>query len=297
MQKTIILITMVLFGAIPTFLWADSPEEKVAPIRPGWKLVFEDTFDGVTKLDSEKWFDTYRSERLEYQELLKNPNWKSNQKFSQAHYVIEDGILKIRLDRDLPKRKDILSTTVSSIQTSRWTYNPHDKTFGTNDKFTAKYGWFEIRCRMPKGNGLHSAFWLLQKEADKQEIKLDGKRGKVGDGVVEIDIFEMLGSKVDERINYFNVHFTENGHYKYHFDFDCSQEFHTWALNWEEGRLTWYLDGKEICVYEGETPKNEMLILLGLYQNCGWTGPMDPEMPYPRDFEIDYIRVWQKETN
>ena len=104
----------------------------------------------------------------------------------------------------------------------------------------------------------------------------------------------MLGRKVDARINDFNVHFTKNGHHEHRFDFDCSKEFHTWGLNWEEGKLTWYLDGKEIYTYEGPTPQSEMLILLGLYHNCGWTGPLDPNLPYPRDFEIDWIRVWKK---
>lgn len=290
--KAVFLTTIVFFSTLGCFVFADSPEEKQAPDRPGWTLVFEDTFDGAAVLNPEKWIDAYRPGRAEYAAKAhgKTPSFDGR----KANYVIEDGILKIRLDRDLPKRKDVLSPAVSSIQTSRWTYDADTKEFGTYDTFTTKYGWFEIRCRMPKGSGLHSAFWLVQKGAYQQEISPDGKRGKVGDGIVEIDIFEMLGRQVEERVNQFNVHFTKNGHYSHHFDFDCSQEFHTWAMNWEEGRLTWYLDGKEIHVYEGETPQNEMLILLGLYQNCGWTGPMDPEMPYPRDFEIDYIRVWKK---
>ena len=42
-----------------------------------------------------------------------------------------------------------------------------------------------------------------------------------------------------------------------------------------------------------------MLVLLGMYQMGetvikGWSGPADPQMQYPRDFEIDYLRVWKK---
>ena len=290
-KKSLILLTIIF--AFLRSAQADSPEEKIAPERPGWQLVFEDCFDDETVLSPEKWIDAYRPGRGEYYAIKAGKT--NDYDGRKAHYVIEDGILKIRVDRELPKRKDVQSACVSSIQTSRWTYDQKTGEFGTYDTFTTKYGWFEIRCRMPKGSGLHSAFWLVQKGAYQQEISPEGKRGKLGDGVVEIDIFEMLGAKVDERVNYFNVHFTENGHYKYYFDFDCSQEFHTWGMNWEEGRLTWYLDGKEIHKYEGPTPQNEMLILLGLYHNGhGWTGPLDPEMPYPRDFEIDWIRVWKK---
>ena len=47
----------------------------------------------------------------------------------------------------------------------------------------------------------------------------------------------------------------------------------------------WYLDGKEIHTYEGETPQEKMFILLGLYEGAvpGWVGPTDANMPYPRE--------------
>lgn len=285
MKKTFFLLCFCLIPV--SFLFAEGP---LGAEDSGWTLVFEDTFDNTDRLDENKWIEYYRPGRAEY----KAAQGKGNGKSTKAHYVIENGILKIRIDKDLPKRKDPLTGTVSSIQTSRFTWDKESKTARTIDKFTTKYGWFELRCRMPKGSGLHSAFWLLQKDADKQEYFLEGNRKKIGDGVVEIDIFEMLGAKVDDRINLFNVHFTKSGHYKFPFDFDCSKEFHVWALNWEEGRLTWYLDGKKIKVYEGETPKEEMYILLGLYMGSNWTGKVDPEMPFPRDFEIDSLRVWKK---
>lgn len=261
------------------------------PSRPGWKLMFEDTFDQKV-LDENKWIAAYRPGRADYyRQIGKGTGFDG----SPAHYVVEDGILKLRLSEELPKRPSIHAAAVSSIQTSQYRYDEKTQTFSTDDRFVQKYGMFEIRCRMPRGSGLHSAFWLLQKDADKQEITVDGKRKQIGDGVVEIDIFEMLGKDVDAKVNLFNVHFTRNGHFRYSVPFDVSQEFHVWGLEWEEGKLTWYLDGEPIRVYEGETPQQEMFVLLGLYQGCGWTGTMQEDMPYPRDFEIDFIRVWQKE--
>lgn len=288
------IVKISLFILLVTMFLTDisANEKKILPkgaVDSNWDLAFEDTFDQNTELDKNKWIDFYRPGRAEY----KTEHGKKSGA-TKANYVIEDGILKIRIDENLPSRKNKHSGTVSSIQTSRFTYDKKTDTCKTIDKFVTKYGWFEIRCRMPKGSGLHSAFWLLQKDPNDQEYGLDGIRKKVGDGVVEIDIFEMLGGKVEEKVNYFNVHFTKTGHYKYKFDFDCSKEFHVWALNWEEGRLTWYLDGKKIRVYEGETPKTKMYLLLGLYQGSNWTGPLDLDMPYPRDFEIDYVRIWTK---
>lgn len=78
--------------------------------------------------------------------------------------------------------------------------------------------------------------------------------------------------------------------------FDASQEFHVWALEWREGVRDWYLDGQKIRTYAGPTPQGKMFILLGLYQRAfpAWAGATDPDMPYPRDFEIDYVRVYSR---
>ena len=164
MRKSLILLTVILAFLRPA--WADSPEEKTAPEKPGWELVFEDCFDGETVLSPEKWIDAYRPGRGEYYAIKLGK--KNDYDGRKANYVIEDGILKIRVDRELPKRKDVLAPCVSSIQTSRWTYNPDTGKFGTRDTFTTKYGWFEIRCRMPKGSGLHSAFWCRRARINRK---------------------------------------------------------------------------------------------------------------------------------
>jgi beta-glucanase (GH16 family) len=163
------------------------------------------------------------------------------------------------------------------------------------NKFAQKYGWFEIRCRMCSGSGLCSAFWLLQTDPLDQEFTLEHRRRGLGDGVVEIDIFEQLGKDNAAGLNWFNVHFTESGHREYSAGFELSREFHTWALEWKEGELIWYLDGRRVWTYKGETPKKEMGIFLSLYRGADeFRGAMDPGLTYPRDFEIDYVRVYER---
>ncbi len=276
-----------------------APELRADPPQAGtdWKLTFEDNFDSV-KLDPDKWFPAYRPGRKEYYKLIGHKSrWQSD---LNAIYTVENGILKLRIDRTLPKREKPTSPCVSSIQTAVYRFDPQTKQFRDEVKFAQKYGWFEIRSRMPAGSGLHAAFWLVQTGAFNQEYDINGKRKTRKDGLVEIDIFEQLGNETTPPgINRFNVHFTGSSEYKYKMNFDPTKEFHVWALNWEEDRLTWYCDGQAVHVYEGPTPQNKMLILLGMYQMGetlikGWSGPADPNMKWPRDFEIDYIRVWQK---
>ena len=39
-----------------------------------------------------------------------------------------------------------------------------------------------------------------------------------------------------------------------------------------------------------------MFILLALFQYSGWIGEVDPDMIYPRDFEVDYVRVYARDA-
>ncbi|OVE80113.1 hypothetical protein BVY01_00825, partial [bacterium I07] len=78
---------------------------------------------------------------------------------------------------------------------------------------------------------------------------------------------------------------------------DPSKEYHTYALEWREGELNWYIDGKIVRTYKGKTPQGPMFVMLSLYEGCGWTGKVDATMKYPRSFEVDYIRVYARDRS
>ncbi|OGV73829.1 MAG: hypothetical protein A3K19_24660 [Lentisphaerae bacterium RIFOXYB12_FULL_65_16] len=124
----------------------------------------------------------------------------------------------------------------------------------------------------------------------------DGRRRTVGDGVVEIDIIEQQGRLIGDtssRVD-LNVHFTDGAHHQPTVDIDASADFHVWAMQWQEGRIDWYLDSRRIGTYTGPTPQEKMFILIALFQYSGWIGTIDPNLTYPRDFEIDYVRVYAR---
>jgi len=52
--------------------------------------------------------------------------------------------------------------------------------------------------------------------------------------------------------------------------------------------------GEVINTYEGPTPQKKMLVLMALFQYSGWIGEIDPNTTYPRDLEVDYVRVYTK---
>ena len=280
----------VAFG-VGIALGADAPPSPIE--KPGWKLTFQDEFDRP-QLNDMYWFTAYRSGRKEYfKRIGKESRWTDH----NAHYVIENGILKLRIDENLPYRPNKSTPCVSCIQTSDHRFGATTKEFQILDKFAQKYGWFEIRGRCARGEGLLSAFWLHQHDPTKQEYTPEGGRKKVGDGVVEIDIIEQLGKETDSGLVDLNVHFTKGAHHRYKQGFDPSKEFHVWAVEWQEGQIDWRLDGKVVKTYKGPTPQEKMFVLVALFQYSGWTGKIDPNMTYPRDFEVDYIRVYARERN
>jgi len=281
----------VLLASGPAVAADDAPAPPLE--KPGWKLTFHDEFDRP-QLNDMYWFAAYRSGRKEYFKRIGHPSrWVDH----NAHYVIQDGLLKLRIDKALPFRPDKSTPCVSCIQTSDHRFGATTKEYQILDKFAQKYGWFEIRCKCPRGEGLLSAFWLHQHDPTKQEYTPEGRRKKVGDGVVEIDILEQQGRYIGDASSSvdLNVHFTKDAHHRPKLGIDASQ-FHVWAMEWQEGRVEWYVDGKVIGAYKGSTPQEKMFILLALFQYSGWIGNIDPDMTYPRDFEIDYVRVYAREV-
>lgn len=261
--------------------------------KPGWKLTFHDEFDRP-QLNDMYWYPAYRSGRKEYFRRTGQPSrWVDH----NAHYVLEDGVLKLRIAADLPFRPDPATPCVSCLQTSDHRFGATLDEYQVLDKFAQKYGWFELRCKCPRGEGLLTAFWLHQCDPTKQEYHPDGRRKDVGDGVVEIDIIEQQGRYISDTESSvdLNVHFTANAHHRPTVPVDVSADFHVWAMEWQEGRIDWYLDGERLATYEGPTPQERMFILLALFQYSGWIGEIDPQMPYPRDLEVDYVRVYARD--
>ncbi len=268
--------------------------DSVAPRleKPGWTLTFHDEFDRP-QLNDMYWFPAYRSGRKEYfRRIGRESRWVDH----NAHYAIEDGVLKLRIDERLPFRPDKSTPCVSCIQTSDHRFGATTDEYQILDKFAQKYGWFEICCKCPRGEGLLSAFWLHQHDPTKQEYTPEGRRREVGEGVVEIDIIEQQGRLIGDASSSvdLNVHFTADAHHLREVPIDASGEFHVWAMEWQEGQIDWYLDGEVIATYRGPTPQERMFILVALFQYSGWIGEIDPDMPYPRDLEIDYVRVYAR---
>jgi len=156
-------------------------------------------------------------------------------------------------------------------------------------KFTQRYGYYELRAKLPPGKGLWSRFWLL-----------------TDDGVWpgEYDIFEVLGketSQVHQTTHYKDangVHQADGATYKGVNPVDG--QFHTYGLLWEKSGVTWYVDGvATLSQVNRVTIPMYVLIDLAVGADPGnlWPGNPDSATPWPATMQIDYYRVYSNDPS
>ena len=246
----------------------------------GYSLVWEDNFDGPGL------------NRNDWNVELHEPGWVNAelQEYvnSEESIFFEYGNLVIR---------PVKSTVNGKIHYT-------SGRISTQNKRDFTYGVFEARLKVPEGNGFLPAFWLMATDEN-----VYGQWPRCG----EIDIMEVHGS--DTRTTYGTIHYgnphrqsqatrtLRNGTF--------ADSFHTFAVKWEPGEISWYVDGFLIhrendwySVTEGQgeiaypAPFDQpFYIILNLAVGGSWVGYPDRTTDFKNArYEIDYVRVWQKET-
>ena len=272
-------------GPIPFGL---SPAEAAA-----WEISFEDDFD-APELDETKWHAGYRRGQFEYYRRVgaRHPAAYTS---PECLYEISGGALRLRVDETRPPRPHVGSSCVSCVATSDHRYG-RDRTEATVfRKFGQKYGWFETRCRIAKGPGLESAFWLHQVDPLHQEFTPEGLPNKA-EGALEFDVFEAWGDPPDALRAQMHCYYTETAHWRL-LEPDPDNAFHVWSLEWEEGLARWRLDGRVVREYRGPTPQREMFVLLALFHYRMLPDHVESELSYPVEFAVDYVRVFRRKEN
>jgi beta-glucanase (GH16 family) len=229
--------------------------------KPGWRLTFRDEFEGVA-LDRTKW-------------NLEDPWGKERNRELQAYVrdacQVRGGFLHIIADKRRARYDGMDREFVSGLMT-------------TLDKFSQRYGWFEVRCRVPSGRGLWPAFWLLPQPLGWPP---------------EIDVLEVKGQE-PTRI-YLTHHWLEpEGAFRYSWEQlawagpDFSADFHMVAIEWAPGSIKWFVDGVERRRTSHIVPDTKMFLLLNLAVGGEFVGPPDGTTVFPSAFEVDYVRVYER---
>ena len=165
----------------------------------------------------------------------------------------------------------------------------------TEGLFSQAYGRFEARIRIPRGQGMWPAFWMLGDDIAKAGWPQSG----------EIDIMENIGREPPI------VHGTLHGP-GYSGEHGIGRadtlrsgiytdDFHIYAVEWRPNQVVWFVDGRQYNrVTPADLPKgtkwvydHPFFLLLNLAVGGGWPGDPNASTTFPQEMVVDYVRVYR----
>ena len=166
----------------------------------------------------------------------------------------------------------------------------------TEKLFTQKYGKFEARIRIPRGQGMWPAFWMLGDNISTVGWPACG----------EIDIMENVGSEPTRILG--SLHGPGfSGANPLHAPYvvpngSVADDFHVFAVEWEPQAIRFYVDGH---LYETRTPADippnarwpfdhPFFLILNVAVGGNWPGSPDASTKFLQQMLVDYVRVYSR---
>ena len=244
---------------------------------PGCVLVWSDEFDG-TEVDLSKW-SFQIGDGTGYG---LPPGWGNNelQYYQIDNATVQGGVLTITAKRESVSGRNYTSARMRSLGKGDWTF-----------------GRMEMRARMPIGQGMWPAFWMLPSSTTYGTWAASG----------EIDIVEYIGSlpyRIFGTIHYGGA-WPNNVYSSTDYILPTGtfhDDFHVFAVEWEFGEIRWYVDdipyaGRNAWFSTGgpfPAPFDaDFHLLLNLAVGGNLPGPPNAATVFPQEYVIDYVRVYQ----
>ncbi|MBT3254150.1 MAG: glycoside hydrolase family 16 protein [Candidatus Marinimicrobia bacterium] len=244
-------------------------------IPAGWTLMWNDEFNGDSidtgKWNHEEWWPGYVNNEL--QSYTKNPE----------NSGVANGHLYLSARKENPFDPNNPAYNSARMNTAR--------------KVDWKYGRVEVRAKLPRGQGLWPAIWMMPTYSVYGGWPVSG----------EIDIMELLGH--DNSRTYGTIHY--GNHYpdkrssgtSYVLPSgNFSDSFHTFAFEWEEHEMRWYVDDvlfqtlSSWFTIGGDYPApfdQEFHLILNVAVGGEWPGNPDDTTLFPQTMLVDYVRLFQ----
>ncbi len=248
-----------------------------------WQISFEDPFDDLSlwsepsDAGSGRWRTQYIWPRdtiiNEEQQFYIDP-----QVHGVSPFTINDGILSITAQPTPRALRGVVAGQpyVSGVLT-------------TEKGFSQKYGRFEVRAKVPEGQGLWSAFWLLPSfDSWPQGVAI----------LPELDVMEHLGHQPN--VFHTTLHTNQTGEltshpYDHTEDVPLTRDFHVYSAVWNEASVNWYLDGQWRAAHPTPLDFTQPVhFLLNLAVGGTWPGSPDATTEFPARYDIDYVRAYTR---
>jgi beta-glucanase (GH16 family) len=248
----------------------------------GYKLVWHDEFDTDGPPDPANWkFEKgfVRNEELQW--------------YQTANASVQGGVLVIEARKETVQNPSFTGT--GDWKTTRKTADYTSSSINTSGLQSFQYGHFELRARIPTAAGMWPAWWTLG---------VSGEWPSNG----EIDIMEYYQNKVLA-----NVACGTSTRYQAKWDSATkplsslgtgwSSNFHIWTMDWDDQNIVLSLDGTQMNTTalsaalnaDGTSPFEQKAYILLNLAIGGQNGGDPSSTAFPQQYEIDYVRVFQKQ--
>ena len=269
------IVALLVSSALALTAQTEPPSAKAQ-----WTLAWSDEFTDP-QLDNSKWVYDIGGGKWGNQELEYYTDLPQN-------VSVQDGKLAItaRQEKHTATNKTIWNFTSGRI-----------KTLG---KFTQTYGRFEARIKVPFGQGIWPAFWMLGEDIAQVDWPNCG----------EIDIMENIGK--EPAIVHGTIHgpgYSGAGGIGNLYALPQGQrfadEFHVFAVEWEPHAIRFYVDNN---LYATRTPAelppgkkwvydHPFFLLINLAVGGDWPGNPDASTVFPQTMLVDYVRVYSRKEH
>jgi beta-glucanase (GH16 family) len=247
------------------------------PAPKGWKLAWADEFDAPDGAlpDPAHWtYDTgaggWGNGELQHY---------TSRRAENAH--IQGGNLVITARHEDFEGADYTSARLLTRGLGDWTY-----------------GRFEVRAKLPQGQGIWPAIWMLPTDWKYGGWPASG----------EIDIMELIGkepSRAYGTLHWGAPHTFEGGHYDLPPGQVFADDFHVFAVEWEPDEFRWFVDGQLYYTQRDwftsstkaqfPAPFDQRFhLILNVAVGGAWPGYPDETTVFPQSMIVDYVRVYEK---
>ncbi len=303
-----------LVPPVRSFIGMNECAAAQAGARPGWAPVWCDEFEG-DEIDRSKWnFDIGDGGNLP-----SGPGWGNDELeyyTAKSHNArLTGGELVITADRDGPHYANGVARA----------YQYSSARLTTKGKGDWVFGRIEMQAKLPRGQGLWPAFWMLPTDSIYGGWAASG----------EIDIMELRGQEPDRVLG--TLHFGEQWNQNKFAGCDYRlqkgsfvDDYHVFAFEWEPTEMRWYIDDRLYATHyprdkqprppkclaadgtsqapsgdylngwyssggDSPAPFNERFhLILNLAVGGRFLGPPDGTTSFPQSMNVKYVRVYQR---
>ncbi|QDU59143.1 glycoside hydrolase family 16 protein [Aeoliella mucimassa] len=299
--------TALACSLLLSLIWTlgHSPTATAADTADQWKLTWSDEFDGQ-EVDRKKWDFDIGNGFYNYSANQWIAGWGNSEleyyTDSTTNAKVEDGQLHLRA---VKQSLHGCGYTSARMKTRAVDGSP---------LFNQRYGRFEFRAKLPTGQGVWPALWMLPQEETYGGWAASG----------EIDVMEARGQQPGKVLGtlHYGGAWPANVHSGGEYEFPAGQDisgFHVYALEWEPGEMRWYVDDHLYATQNfwwsssktneggGLQPANEgelnpwpapfgkpYYLVMNVAVGGQFVGNPDASTKFPAEMVVDYVRVYEK---